>query len=146
MFPFKGSFPLEELYNVLYGSMHSHTRGHLDPVIPTTPQVRQGSDQVSKSLKPKTKSRGHKRGGERQTQWTWETLQQDLPLEMKRSLWIFVPRSHPSVGLRHYSTLLASPFSVGWLSFPPAKGICHLATTFQQESQDEVRLLTSFAP
>lgn len=35
MFPFKGPFPPEELYNVLQGEMHSHTPGHLTLIITT---------------------------------------------------------------------------------------------------------------
>lgn len=58
-----------------------------------------------------------------------EIFQQDLPLEMK--LWIFVPRSHPSIGLRHYSTCL-HPFQLA-ISSAPARGIRHLATTLQQK-------------
>lgn len=53
------------------------------------------------------------------------------------TLRIFVPRSHPSPGLRHYSTRL-HPFLLA-ISFAPARGICHLATALQQKEKAKMK-------
>lgn len=127
MFPFKGLFPP---WRVLQCSTRVNVLSHTRP--PHSGNYHQtwglhGSNQASKSLwipKPiaeviREVARGRHSGRgkfcNRTSLWNWNTL------------WIFVPRSHPSQD--------SHPLQLA-ISFAPARGICHLATTLQQNTKE----------
>lgn len=141
MFPFKGPFPPEELYNVLQGEVHSHTPGHLTPVITTRLEASGALIKPTKVYEPQNQEQRSQGRWKRQTQWMWEILQQDLPLEIKYPLSLFLEfcsQKSSLAGLIHYTTPFASTLFLGHL-LCCSQRICHLATALQQKYEAKMK-------